>query len=253
MSLPLELLCVIADYLPINALIRAARTCRNNARILSDNHFWRKRYERDFVFIDFKLVNETDWRKIYKHEFLSKTIIRYCYYHNDVLNLQKAAAMITPQSIELEKVPIVIHRINQILRVNSNTKFIIVCTYRKTIRLLQKLLPNHMKHEHLIGVDECFSLVKIFDEANLSIHTLLCSHYPLSYGVTLIDTNGNYPRHMFILEELNEADTMQVAARVMRMGNKSQARVEVIENNRLYDKFNKKPYDINIYFVTEIN
>ena len=212
-TLPRDVLKLLVQLLPTKYVYRFCLTNERHAQFLND----------DKIYLDkFKI-----FKKYHKKD---KHPIRYLYYQSDVLGLNHEIKS------EIDKIPILMYRIRQILHKNPNTKFIIRSNAIKAIEMIRGELNKH-GISYANNNSSMLEMIKKFNAPNLELQAVV-SNQPLE-GMDLGDKQGDYPRYLFILAE--GVDSRSMSARVCRYGNKSQGQIEVIHDNKLKRDFKLKP------------
>lgn len=220
-TLSFDELNLLIQLLPTKYVYRFCLTNKRHAQLLNDKKIYQEKF------------------KIFKKYQKDKdpSPIRYLYYQSDVLGLNREI------KTEIDKIPILMYKIRQILHKNPNTKFIIKYHDSNAIKYLHQNMDKHQISYANPSIPEFYSntrmfeLIKKFNAPNLELQAIV-TRRPLD-GIDLGDKQGDYPRYLFILAE--GVDSLSMSARVCRYGNKSQGRVEVIHDNKLKRDFKLKP------------
>ena len=234
--LPLDVVLPLVLAMPTRSVYRFCLTNKHYLQVLYENYFWKKKFENDYLFINYLDINNDDWKEIYRKMYTKIDPIRFCYYQKDILGMTSA-----------DKIPIMMYRIKQILCQNPSTKFIVRCSDSKSRELVYNEFNRNKiscasPHEH-----EC---IRRFNAPNLGLRAIIT--VTDMDGIDFGDKDGNYPRHMFILAELSVVSNLRMTARVLRFSNKSKAAVEIINNVWLQKDFSLTQYpNQNIYFTQE--
>lgn len=115
--------------------------------------------------------------------------------------------------------------------IEENSKVIIVCPYLDSQQLLaDKLLSYNPKVLNGKTKDRS-SIVDLFNQPNTNCRVLIITNTVGSEGISLHDTDGGYPRTMFIVPTHHFLHLFQAAGRTYRRGMMSDTEVNIVYSN----------------------
>lgn len=243
-KLPYEIIQIIVHYMPVWETILLARTCRYLRQILRDDNFWKNFYLRDFQF-DLHENNPLTHRCMYFMEKKFKTVLKNCYYLCDTLNLGRIPWF------EPDKISLVVARVKQTIQLDPNGKIIIVCATRKTGESIVEKLSMFGAQYLRFECGKLQDIISNFNNKDHALKILVVSHLLIMNGIDFGDKNNEVNRYMFIIANIEELIVLQCAARIMRVNNKSRARIEVLNNTKMSDYHKAKDLQKNIFFLHE--
>jgi hypothetical protein len=115
--------------------------------------------------------------------------------------------------------------------VDTNNKVIIVCPFIESQNKLKEALEDYRP---LILNGKCKDLETIierFNRPNLKYRVLIITNTVGSEGVSLHDTDGRFPRIMYIVPTHHFLNVFQAAGRTYRRGMKSDVEVNIVYSN----------------------
>jgi superfamily II DNA or RNA helicase len=133
-------------------------------------------------------------------------------------------------NIELAKIPILIRKALETLDDDPNSKVIIYCSYNQTIDTIASHLEeyNPIIFNGKTKPEDRVHLVNAFNKPDNHYRVLIGNIKVGKQGINLHDTDGCFPRTMFIVPTYSIIDLHQAVGRIYRVGTKSLATVRFV-------------------------
>ena len=134
------------------------------------------------------------------------------------------------QQIEYLKLPIIKRLVRQKLSESENNKVIVYVNYNQTIDSLMQKFQKYtpLKLNGQSSIQDRKSIVTKFQKASSGYRLLIGNTKVGGIGIDLHDTNGGFPRTMFIVPTFAIMDLHQACGRVYRQGTVSDSTIRFI-------------------------
>lgn len=133
-------------------------------------------------------------------------------------------------TIEHIKIEIFVRETYNILNSIKNAKVVIFFNFKNTLKIVSSLLSsfNPLVLEGDILKKDRIDIIKQFQEKNTKHRLLLSNLVVGSLGIDLDDTEGNFPRYVFISPNFNSMAIHQATHRFYRTNTKSTPHIRIV-------------------------
>lgn len=253
-TLPVEIIYRIFSYIPTKYASKLCRTCTYFMEFYRSNYFWKQRYAIDFFMIDAKYLDrdEINWLSVYLDECDNYNKIKYICLDptkltmvddikrlsypmiNRIFPARKNITLLN-MAKDASKIDFVAHRVRQILQNSPRTKIIICSRFSIVVGMLNIVLTRLDIPNVVLSYENMHNDTKDFNEPTLNTRILLTQPSKFFNGIILHDTNGNYPRHMIIMEN-GYSFLPQFVDKIINERSKSKSTVEIVGSKEVHDR-----------------
>jgi hypothetical protein len=148
--------------------------------------------------------------------------------NKDLGDLAMGAITMAMNQIEMAKVPIFIRVTKETLNNDPMAKVVVCLSYTNSIACVNSMLTEYrpMVLTGKTPENTRSNYIKLFQTND--DNRLIIMNLAISSGISLHDTQGNRPRHMFLSPTFKILDVHQAAGRVIRCGMLSDAYINVV-------------------------
>jgi len=137
------------------------------------------------------------------------------------------------KGLEKAKLPLFVKKAKEILENDDYGKVVLFVNYIDNLRYLMNELKDYgvVDIQGKLTVEQRSKNINAFQEPTSDVRVIVGTTITGGVGVNLHDTNGRFPRTMFITPTFNMIEIHQATGRIYRVGTKSNANVRFVYGN----------------------